>query len=529
MIHRSRRLLLGIVLLSTVAATLGLVFGLAPTSAVAVAPSQQEATVVREAVEKRTQDSKTYLLSDGRYRCVMYQTPVHYRDENGDWQPIDTSLVPVDGIDAYATVATPVEVRLADEAPGQKPVTVSSGDWAVTMNLVGWAEDEKLVFDNAAIYTNVAPDTDVTYTATGDGVKEVLTLASAAAPNTFTYRITHAGLFLRQDEGGQWGLYAPDFEEPVFHVGSMNVCDSSLDAADEPAYCGDARMTVVPGEGASTVTFTVPRAWLNDPARVWPVKIDPELGQGNAMDTYLSAGYPSQSFGTAADTLCGNMNSAAGKCRTLVRFPQANSPTNGGIIPAGSHISSALFKLRCYWQPATNTDDVRVGKLATNTILWGESSTYNGANANINIEYDYTGLQVIEQSWLDVNCQSAVQDWLDTGGNKGFVVYEPDAAGSGHSKKFRSRQYTDVTYQPRLTVDYEAPAVSVTAPATNSSYRVVDDTVIAVSSTPRSTRAASQPATAITTSPAAQRTRPMPWARPRIISTTPWATRSRAG
>jgi len=119
--------------------------------AVAVAEGG-DATVVRELPDKRSEYAKVYLLSDGSFRSICYQSPIHYKDESGDWQPIDTSLVPVAGIDTYATVAAPVEVTLADEAPGQKPVTVESGDYLVTMNLVGYAENEKLVFDDCAIY-----------------------------------------------------------------------------------------------------------------------------------------------------------------------------------------------------------------------------------------------------------------------------------------------------------------------------------------------------------------------------------------
>ena len=290
MVRRFRRLALGICLLAVLAAALGAasLVGVASVRAEEALPA--EPTVVREVPSKRAEYSNTYLLSNGQYRCVSYQSPVNYKAEDGSYQPIDTSLIPVSGLDVYATTATPVEVIVADEAPGVRPVTVSAGDWTVSMNLVGRDEDEKIVIDDAAVYADVAPDTDVAYTVLGDGIKEVITLASPSAPNSFTYRLSHPGLELRQGEQGQWCLYEPEGSKPVFNVGAMNACDSSLDEADEPAWCEGAQMTVIPGENVSTITYAVPRAWLSDSARVYPVKIDPNLDVSNKVDTYLSAG-----------------------------------------------------------------------------------------------------------------------------------------------------------------------------------------------------------------------------------------------
>ncbi|MEI6501911.1 MAG: hypothetical protein WCP21_12895, partial [Armatimonadota bacterium] len=420
--------------------------------------------------------------SNGQYRCVSYQSPVNYQADDGSWQPIDTSLLPVAGIDAYATTATPVEVTLADEAPGQKPVTVSDDGWSVTMNLVGYSEDQKLVFDDTAIYTDVAPDTDVAYTVLGDGVKEVITLASAAAPNRFTYRLNHRGLELRQDGQGQWALYAPGSTKPVFRVGAMNACDSSLDAADEPAWAEGAQMTVSPGLNASTISYAVPSAWLSDPARVYPVKIDPNLDISNKVDTYLSAGLPGTSFGTDADLLCGNMNSSAGKCRTLVRF--AGLGTNGtGDIPVGSDITGAGFRLRQYWQPATHSDSVYVGRL-NSASDWNESSTYNSANSGLTIHSTWPVETVSGTGvWLNISCGAVTEDWFLNGGNKGFIVYEPDASGSGYSRKFRASEYTGADYDPNLNVDYTLDAVApvTTAPglqaSSTSGWRTGDQSV----------------------------------------------------
>jgi RHS repeat-associated protein len=478
MVRRSRRLMLGIALALVLAGIGGLLASHASRAVAEDSSQPPEPTVVRELTELRTETSLTYLLSNGSYRCIEYGSPVSYKDESGAWQPIDPTLVPVAGSDAVTTEAAPVAVTVASDAAGEQPVTVEEGKWTVTMNLVGCAEQDPEVEGATATFDAIAPDAAVTYTALGTGVKEVVTLASAAAPNSYTYHLTHPGLEARQDEAGQWGLYAPGAEKPVFLLGPMNACDSSLDAAGMPAYADGARMSVAAAEGASTVTFTVPRAWLSDPVRVWPVRVDPqiEVDGSSTVDTYLSEGYPGTAFGSDADLLCGNMNSAAGKCWTLVRFPQIETD-----VPAGSHVSSATFHLRQYWQANAGSDGVKVAMLSRSSTLWGGSSTWTSAHSDIITKSDYPTETVSGASWMNVTCTGAVQYWLDKGGNRGFKVYELDSSGSGWSRKFRSNQYSDATYRPHVTVDYQAPGVTVGGVAT--SYNVGDTLTVTAQAT----------------------------------------------
>lgn len=47
--------------------------------------------ILKEVVEKREENVKHFLMSDGTYQAVMYKGPVHY-SKNGKWQDIDNSL-----------------------------------------------------------------------------------------------------------------------------------------------------------------------------------------------------------------------------------------------------------------------------------------------------------------------------------------------------------------------------------------------------------------------------------------------------
>src|SRR5215208_7721287 len=60
----------------------------AALSAPPVAPEGQELEA------KRTATSQTYLLPDGVHETRIFETPINYRDEEGDWQTIDEGLEP---------------------------------------------------------------------------------------------------------------------------------------------------------------------------------------------------------------------------------------------------------------------------------------------------------------------------------------------------------------------------------------------------------------------------------------------------
>ena len=51
-----------------------------------------EADILTEDPDKRSADSKYFLMSDGSFLAVQYPIPVHYQDEDGAWQEYDNSM-----------------------------------------------------------------------------------------------------------------------------------------------------------------------------------------------------------------------------------------------------------------------------------------------------------------------------------------------------------------------------------------------------------------------------------------------------
>ncbi len=191
-----------------------------------------EAKVVKELVEKRTENSKTYLLSDGHNLCEIYSVPMNYRDATGAWQEIDTTLVPGEALGSYHTKAAPSKVTLSPAAAGGSVAALEYQGSKVGMSaprgvsLVGPAASE-----SAGLFSSRDVPVNIVYEAMGGaGLKETIVLKNQKAPSTYTYTLEHPGLFLRQDlVTGEWGFRTDPDDLPVIVLGGLSVWDSTVD------------------------------------------------------------------------------------------------------------------------------------------------------------------------------------------------------------------------------------------------------------------------------------------------------------
>ncbi len=88
-----------------------------------------------EVTERRTETTRTVVANDGTYQTTFYDHAIHYRDRPGDWQPIDTTLVPGPRPGSLRTKAASVEVSLPSSL--RSAVRVPRADTAVEFSLLG--------------------------------------------------------------------------------------------------------------------------------------------------------------------------------------------------------------------------------------------------------------------------------------------------------------------------------------------------------------------------------------------------------
>ena len=362
--------------------------GAAIASAASAPTPSPSPTIVSELTAKETATTNVYKLSNGPYQAQIFSAPIRFKNASGAWQSFDTSLVGAGVAGIYHAASTPVAITLGTSGSGAPPAQLSAAGYTLTWSLQNASAGVALAPGaSTASYLGVGTDTTLSYKVLNWGIEQSLSLASPAAPSSFACTLSHPGLTLAQDSGGQWGLYAPGNPVPIFFLSGITVTDSALDAYGAPVGCAAAAMTVVPGSDSSTLTYTVPRSWLADPARVYPVTIDPTLTRnpysGDSGDPYgdtiVSSGNPTSSHGTSVSEFVGDstISNCTGYCRSLVGFDLS-------AIPTGAYVHSATFSAYKYGsggsQPTTYVGSMNAGSY----MPWNPGSTWSGLHFAVN-------------------------------------------------------------------------------------------------------------------------------------------------
>ncbi len=330
-------------------------------------PRQQPAPVgrampaasrVRELVGRRTATGSYYELSDGRTEAELSAAPVHYRDARGAWQPIDTTV----------RASARAGFRFGNESNTFASLFGTGSDSLVRLEQdgrrlsVGLAGPRRAVAPvaagNAVRFGRVAPGVDLVYRVTPQALKEEIVLAAAPQDPTFTFTVEAAGLLARQRADGSIGLWRASGEgEPLYVMPRPFMTD----AADDPsspygkAYSGRVSQSVTGGGSRLTVTVRADAAWLADPARKYPVVIDPtieiEPTPSQAQDTMILSDSASSNFDGSWRLSVGT--TTTGAARSLLKFPLTG-------VPAGAALDSAQLRLYYDQTHTTSAYDVPI-------------------------------------------------------------------------------------------------------------------------------------------------------------------------
>lgn len=102
--------------------------------------SDTEAAIIGEAEEERTENTKTFIRSDGSHIVALYETSVHYKDDNDEWQNIDNSLsfesaLNKNDTDGYVNQEGSCKIKLAKTADSDKLVSIQNDEYSISWQL----------------------------------------------------------------------------------------------------------------------------------------------------------------------------------------------------------------------------------------------------------------------------------------------------------------------------------------------------------------------------------------------------------
>jgi RHS repeat-associated protein len=342
-----------------------------------------------ELANKRTANSETFLLPDGNRETRIYQAPINYRDEEGEWQPIEEGLQPGQG-STLTNGDNAFDLSLPDRM-GAGPVRLSLGDQWVSYELLGQPTAGADLENGVASYE--APGSEVAFNLStlANGLKEGIVLEGPGSPSTFHFEL-EASPGLSASLGADGSIEFTDAEGKLISTMPAPVMsDSSEPPALSTAVHYDLQQT---GPSHWSLAVQANPEWLADPARAFPVTIDPSVTISSpALDCGIFNGT------NAEFNVCGSTgwqylgakalyksSGADEYVRSLIRF-------NLSSIPSGASISSATLGVYAP-EPALNTTGMELwavkNKAWNNTVNWKRWASGSGGGLWENEGGDYT-------------------------------------------------------------------------------------------------------------------------------------------
>ncbi|MHB8925679.1 MAG: DNRLRE domain-containing protein, partial [Coriobacteriia bacterium] len=433
--------------------------------AYAAPPEQPPAR--RELVDKRTASSRTWDNRDGTYTYESYVEPIHFKNPaSGFFEEIDSSLVETltpegkgyknrrNGFAIFLpeTIAEQAvsisddlgSVRLRPKGRlGEPPVHEAYEETSVPTPMTG----------NSRRYERAFGGADIVYDSVARGLKETIVLRSDTGKNTFSFDLDCPGFTPSLEASGSITFTSNATGAVRFEM----VPPFMEDSAAEPAYSKAVhyelkslgvnwRLDVVADEG-----------WLGDPARVYPVRIDPTTYWTYThwnYDAYVSDANKTINYGYETQARVGRHNAiSTGITRTYVK------PDLTGLTGDIS-VLSARLEAYCYDRAAASGTS-RIN-LAFASGSWTEGGiTWSNQPVCSYVTYD----DVAEGEWGGWNVTGVVQNYvLGLSTNYGFRLYSSAEASDMTLCRFYTWEAN--SSGPRLVVNYTSePDVEILAPS----------------------------------------------------------------
>jgi RHS repeat-associated protein len=360
-------------------------FGPSPSTASAVSargPAHGSAKVPagfdpvksKELVNQRGPNTTVFSDPDGSFTTQISSRPVHFKDSSGNWVNYDTTLAAQPG-GRWKNRAGDTQVDVAAKADDPALARVDwGGGHSAGFALTGATGAGAVVAGATATFPGALPGVDVELSSMWNGVKETLVLASPATPTRYVFPLDLNGLQPSLVKDGSVNLTDPTSGVTVGTIPHGFMEDSSISAAAHTGAISNAVSYALQSAGGQTdLVVTLDQRWLSDPARVWPVRVDPTLTQfGNNianMATYMdSAG---GNFAQSTELRVGLDPTTNATDGTFIEFGQL-----GQVLAPGDQIFSAqldLYETKSGPQPAGSCD-ARGAGIYEVTTPWSSAS-----------------------------------------------------------------------------------------------------------------------------------------------------------
>lgn len=248
---------------------------------------------IYEVTELREENVKHFRLADGRYVAAQYNYPVHYKNENGEFEDIDNRLVKSGS--EFSTNNS--RVKFVKKITGNGNIfTIHENNTKITMGLVGAEKKTKGVVtsnhnsDDAVkdalgkmtnlenitstiLYEDILDGVDIEYIIHSLNIKENIIVKEKKEGYSYTFTLELNNLTATLSDNGN--VYIKSYDGEVqYTIPSPVVFDANGIYAPQGA---SAYALSEVGNGKYELNITVSSSWMNDGERAFPVTIDPPM------------------------------------------------------------------------------------------------------------------------------------------------------------------------------------------------------------------------------------------------------------
>ncbi|WP_030472319.1 LamG-like jellyroll fold domain-containing protein [Lentzea aerocolonigenes] len=232
----------------------------------------------KERPQDRTENTETFDNPDGSRTLRVHSGQSNVRRPDGSWAPIDLALGERD--DRWQPKNSPHATSFGRTSRDAELATVAFEKGGISYRLDDAADSRGTADQHTVTYPAVFPGVDLKLTATERGVKEDLVLASAEARSSFGFTVRARDLTPRLVNGT---IELVDGDKVIASIARGFALDAKQQRVDtnyELAKNAD---------GTWALKVVLDPKWLRDPARSFPVVIDPTINSFAADDsTYVT-------------------------------------------------------------------------------------------------------------------------------------------------------------------------------------------------------------------------------------------------
>lgn len=406
-----------------------------------------------EDLSARTPTTATFANPDGTWTTESYAGVVRSKTDADTWVPVDAAIEKSGK--AFEPKAAPFAARFSDG--GDKAVGSATTPAGSTIT-VGWptrlpvpqVQGEQLTYPDAA----VGGDLVVTSNGNGFNYSVVLDDAPAADAPALEYRVPLSFGGAKPIVNADGSIVVKDGKHRVATMTAPVMWDSTPPADGAAPERVPVAASVEGSGDTRTLVLKPDMDYLRDPARTYPVTVDPTVILGVAGDTWVDSLLNQSSQYASPELQVGSNNLGITKTRSFMYFDWTPLYT----MPRGV-LTSAQVQLSNYQTGNCAGTALRMSRITgawtEGGVTWGNQPAVTATGSSTSTG-SFGASACPAEGVVTFDATAIVNDWINGEWNVGVrISADNEGAASGY-RKFRSVENGDPTKAPKMVYTYNA-------------------------------------------------------------------------